>query len=260
MKNISRKYRYDAEFFSRTLAPELVLLPSADHDLPIFVAKQLLSADECDRLVTTLREREPNEKSEVEILQAHHDVRQLDERVADIVAKGSRNSLNYQLPVDVETAYRDSFNKVKRQIEDYFGVTLGQSSGSHALGYGPGGLYGLHADNCDPVFDSQGGIRSFAYKRSERQISTLLYLTDSVDEINARNQCIGGNLSFPFLRDENDEPLLVEPERGLFLAFPSHPVFAHEVHEVYEGFRMTIVDWYSAEVDTRPRDRSGEYP
>lgn len=251
MKNISQRYRYDADFFSQRLAPELVLLPPPDYESPIFIEEHVLSPDECDALVSKLLLSGPSGKSEVEIPDAHKNTDQLSDSVSDIVAKGSRNSLNYLLTPDIETVYRAAFEKARGKIERYYGVKLGPSSGAHVLGYGPGSLYGLHADNCDPVFDAQGGITSFVYKREERQISTLLYLTDSVDEIDGENQCIGGNLSFHFLRDEEDEPLLIQPKRGLLVAFPSNPIFAHEVHEVYEGFRMTIVDWYSAEFGHR---------
>lgn len=246
MKSISRRYRYDADFFSQRLASELVLLPSPDHESPVFIAEHLLSDDECDELVRSLQESGPSGKSEVEVISRHKDVHGLSEQVAHIVNKGSRNSVNYLLPADVATLYRAAFEKVRGKIEHYFGVRLGPSSGAHALGYGPGSLYGLHADNCDPLFDAQGNISSFVYKRAERQISTLLYLTDGVDEIVGENQCLGGNLSFHFLRDEQNEVFLVQPKRGLLVAFPSNPIFSHEVHEVYEGFRMTIVDWYSA--------------
>jgi SM-20-related protein len=82
----------------------------------------------------------------------------------------------------------------------------------------------------------------------DRQLSSVLFLTESVDVLTGEHQHIGGNLSFRFLLDDQGEMLLIEPKPGLLIVFPSNPIFSHEVHEVYtvsSGFRVTIVNWYA---------------
>lgn len=226
MKPISRKYNYDDEFFLGKLPPEARYLPDPFHDYPIFIEGSFLSKSDCTTLVEKLIASGP---------------------IADAgTGIGTRKSKQYLLPQDDKKTYEQAFLRVKPKIEDFFNATILSSEIAHGLGYKVGDRYDKHSDNCEPILDASGRILRFEYSIPNRQISTLLFLTDSVMDITGKLQCIGGNLSFPFIRDQQNEILIVEPRIGLFVAFPSNPIFVHEVHEVFEGFRMVIVDWHSA--------------
>jgi predicted 2-oxoglutarate/Fe(II)-dependent dioxygenase YbiX len=226
MKSISGIYIYDDEFFLERLPPETHYLPDPSHEYPIFMEESFFSHSDCTALVDKLFTSGPFADASTEI--------------------GVRKSKQYILPQEDKKQYDQAFLRTKPKIEAFFSATIKSSEVAHGLGYKVGDRYAKHSDNCEPVLDANGSILRFKYSMPHRQISTVLFLTDSVMDITGAYQCIGGNLSFPFIRDQHNEMLIVEPRIGLFVAFPSNPIFTHEVHEVFEGFRMTIVDWHSA--------------
>jgi len=226
MKQISQRYRFDASYFSEKIPSEAQYLPDPRHEYPVYLKHNLLDRVDCDQMV-----------SRFVAAGAHGPA---------MTERGDRKAEIYLLEGENESIYQGALEKIKQDIETFFSLRITGSTGSHGLGYNSGCLYGVHSDNCEPVLDDNGELLRFEYSRPDRQISSLLYLTDSVTEVTGDNHAVGGNLSFPFLRDEKDEMLLIEPEKGLFIAFPSNPIFAHEVHMVYEGYRMAIVDWLSA--------------
>ena len=228
MKNISQKYQYDEIYFEGKIPEEARYLPDPSHELPLYIEEGFFSPAVCDQMVSEFREAGSRAASPVSM---------------DI---GIRKTEHYDLDNKVMAAYQKAFERTKPKLEQFFRAQLIESAGAHALGYYPGGLYGAHCDNCNPLLDENGKLLKFQYTDPARQISIVLFLTDSVTEITGSNQAIGGNLSFPFLQDENNEMLLIEPRKGLFVSFTSNPVFGHEVHVVYEGYRMTIVDWHTA--------------
>ena len=226
MKPISRKYKYDDEFFLEKIPPGICYLPDPSHEYPIFMEESFFSRSDCTALVDNLSAAGP---------------------YADAVAKfGFRKSKQYVLAHENKKKYDQAFLRTKPKIEEFFSATILSSDIAHGLGYKVGDQYVKHSDKCEPVLDANKCLLRFRYTMPNRQISTILFLTDSVMNITGAHQCIGGNLSFPYIRDQHDEMLIVEPRAGLLVAFPSNPIFLHEVHEVFEGFRMTIVDWHSA--------------
>lgn len=142
--------------------------------------------------------------------------------------------------------YAEAFIRVRPQIESFFNVRLKKSDGLQALGYSPGCKYMLHADNCDPVFGDGGKWTGWKVTLPHRVISMILFLTDSVTDITGENECVGGHVTFNYLMDENTQPFRVVPNKGLLVAFPSTPLFSHEVHAVTEGYRISLVEWFSA--------------
>jgi hypothetical protein len=154
---------------------------------------------------------------------------------------------SFELEGEAKAMYQAGLESVAGELAEVFGVSLVGSAGAHGLGYTIGCKYDLHADNCDPEYDSGGNLIGFRHSMPSRHLSTLLFLGDSVEELTGDFQHVGGNLSFPFLVDEDNESLLIEPRCGLFVAFPSDPVYSHQVHEVYDVstyYRFAIVDWH----------------
>jgi predicted 2-oxoglutarate/Fe(II)-dependent dioxygenase YbiX len=242
MKYLSKQYRYDDAFFAGKI-PETAarVRPPSDEDLPVFVKHDFLSAGDCRRIAEQFLAAGPNDRPG-----------------ARAEAAGAlRKAFSFELTGEAKRLYTEALASVRPEVEAFFGAALGDSAGAHGLGYTPGCKYDLHADNCDPEFDASGALQGFRHVMPERHISSLLFLTDSVEELNGDYQHVGGNLSFRFLLDEQGEMLLIEPRQGLFVAFPSDPVFSHEVHEVYEvstGFRLAIVDWHACEPDDRGKN------
>lgn len=226
MKRICGTFNYDNEFFAGKLPEQTQYLPDDSRDFPFFVERGLLGPDVCADLVAKITGTGPAGDAGTGI--------------------GTRKSKQFALSPDVEAIYREAFSLVRPKIDAFFNSTILSSEVAHALGYEAGGRYDKHSDNCDPVLDANDRVVRFKYTLPKRQISSLLFLCDSVLDIAAPLQCIGGNVSFPFIFDEMNEILILEPKMGMFVAFPSNPVYAHEVHEVIEGFRMVIVDWHDA--------------
>lgn len=226
MKRISLNYTINDDFFAGKVPDETNYLPDPEHECPVFLEPALLSPTDCETLVDGMIKGGC---------------------VGDAgTGTGIRKSSQYLLARHEWTIYEQAFTRVKPKIERFYNASLSYSTGAHGLAYKPGDRYDVHCDNCEPVLDSHGKVIRFEHSLPNRQISTLLFLSDSVDNVTSPLQCMGGNLSFPFIADRNNDPLLVEPQAGLFVAFPSNPFFAHEVHEVLEGFRMVIADWHCA--------------
>lgn len=241
MRYISKQYEYDDTFLEKKIPAEAMLaICDTEHDIPIFVDETALSDVQCDKIIEAFLENGPSGRSYAE-------------KARDNIV---RKSHHFDLTGTNRSTYCAAIQRVRDKIGAYYSVILGDSDGAHGLGYGVGCKYSLHADNCDPVLDETGNVLHFEIKFPRRQISTILFLTDSVDEITAKYQHVGGNLSFDLLRDQNNNPLLIEPKKGHLVAFPSHPIYSQEVHEVYEvsdGYRFVIVDWFDAKRDNNPR-------
>jgi SM-20-related protein len=69
-----------------------------------------------------------------------------------------------------------------------------------------------------------------------------------VPKVEKFNQSSGGHVVFEYLKNEIGQPYTVVPRKGLFVAFPSTPLFSHSVSEVTDGYRISIVEWYDAEL------------
>ena len=234
VKYISRLYQYDDEFLAGKIPDEaIVAIPNMEHDIPVFIEHAFLSDDQCDRIIESFLRNGPGGTS----------------AATEVSNNTVRRSYHFDLNGDEKAIYNQAVQRIKCKIGDFYSVVLKGSDGAHGLGYGPGCKYNLHADNCDPVLDDAGEIQYFGITFPHRQISMILFLTDSVIELTGKYQHIGGNISFNLITDHNHDCVLIEPRKGCLVAFPSHPVFSHEVHEVYEvsdGYRFVIVDWYNA--------------
>lgn len=232
MKYISRRFRYDDEFFAGKIpASAIRARPPLDEDFPVLLKKNFLSVEECQLIADHFIAAGPNDRPG-----------------AGAEAEGVRKAYSFELTGEAKAIYEGALESMQVNVELFFGVSLAGSVGAHGLGYTAGCRYDLHADNCDPELDGSGSLQRFKHVMPNRHLSTLVFLTDSVEEMNGPYQHIGGNLSFRFLIDEKSEMLLIEPECGMFVAFPSDPVFSHEVHEIYAvstEFRLAIVDWHA---------------
>lgn len=240
MAPISRLLRYDAKYFAGRVPPESQFLTSFDSDYPVYIKEGLIPPEACDRIVANLRAAGPLGLAPMSVPDG-----------AENTALHDRSSRHTEFlvptPEDLKT-YVGAFESIRRDIEGFFKVKLGKSDGMQALGYPPGGRYELHADNCAPVFDARGRETGWTCNMPHRVISTVLFLTPTVPRPHELNECSGGELTFAFLLDRRNRPFTITPKKGLIVAFPSTPYFAHRVHPVKEGYRVTLVDWYGGKV------------
>lgn len=239
-KNISRLYRYNAAYFLPRIPPECRYLLSFDSDEPVFRKENFLEPAVCDALSKRLMSTGSAGKL------ALRDAAQGPN--ATEVRTKERNTDALLISLEDIALYRQAFEAIIPQIDDFFHVRLGASEGVQALGYSQGCRYRRHADSCNARVNWLGFIKDWVCLRPTRKISSILFLTDAVDRVTAPNQCTGGDVTFEYLRDPSDKPLTIRPQKGLFVAFPSHPLFSHEVHEVTDGYRITLVEWFDAEI------------
>jgi predicted 2-oxoglutarate/Fe(II)-dependent dioxygenase YbiX len=91
---------------------------------------------------------------------------------------------------------------------------------------GRGGRHGRHADNCRQ--NEHGDW--VANHTPQRDVSAIYYLNEAFE---------GGEIVFEL------QQLVVEPRRGLLLAFPSDADHVHEILPVRGGVRYTMAIWFT---------------
>jgi predicted 2-oxoglutarate/Fe(II)-dependent dioxygenase YbiX len=111
-------------------------------------------------------------------------------------------------------------------INPFYGVEVRDRERSQILHYGVGGHYIPHVDAETLYKDDLG--HDVWEKTLDRDLSIVYFLNDDF---------AGGELVFP------DLDLLIKPEAGTLVCFPSDHNFVHGVRPVTSGHRYTIVTW-----------------
>ncbi len=240
MKPISKKLRFDDRFLDKRIPDACRILNDFDSDYPIFLAEGFLSKDVCDRMAAALRATAPLGKAAIGVVGSDGYSPRLKpkERDTDVLMPG---------PLDL-MPYIDAFRRIAPKIESFFRIKLIRGEGPFALGYSKGCHYRLHADNCSVELDWLGRVKKWVLTKPDRIISTICFLSEAVERVTEANQCVGGDVSFDYLRDENNKPLRLKTRKGLLAAFPSTPYFSHRVFKVKGGYRISLVDWHKAEL------------
>jgi len=238
MKKISKLLRYNDLYLDPKIPDEAKFLGNTQSDYPFFIQEGVLPEKVCDAIVQNLLGS--GEQGDLEISQ------QEDQKEGSTLNAKVRDTQYFKMNVNDKSFYKKALEKMKPQIETFFDLKLSNSEGLQTLGYKTGGHYKLHADNCYPHFKDQK-FSHWELTKPYRKITTILFLTEAVLEVEKIGQHIGGNLSFDYLQNEDAEPFLLEPKKGMFLAFPSNPYFSHTVYGVLEGFRVSLVEWHDAE-------------
>lgn len=169
-------------------------------------------------------------------------------RVYNSDGTGSRIDLNsrytHSYPLSVLPDSRALDRKITRAINDVVrsrapNRAVGAPHPMQILGYEERCLFRAHADNS--VFTPGGWFRNDPL----RDITGVLYLSDSVDFVTGPNQYSGGDIMFPNIVDADKKPLSVRPKKGSLLVFPSFPAYVHQVNVITNGYRLAIVNWWS---------------
>ncbi|MGE3275730.1 MAG: prolyl hydroxylase family protein [Vicinamibacterales bacterium] len=150
------------------------------------------------------------------------------------IARDVRRVETLDLPPEVSDDLDRRFDRLRPELERFFGVPLGWAEPATALRYRPGDFYRAHRDRVTSLD---------AFYRS-RRISAVLFANDATTPP-AAGGFSGGALRFHGLMEGNAGPgqaIDVPPLAGTLLAFRSETL--HEVLPVHDGRRITVVTWF----------------
>ena len=111
-------------------------------------------------------------------------------------------------------------------INPFYKVEVRDCEPSQILHYGVGGHYIPHVD-AETLYKDDNGLELWE-KTLDRDLSVVYFINDDYS---------GGELFFPAL------DLVIEPEAGTLVCFPSDHNYIHGVRPVTSGHRYTIVTW-----------------
>lgn len=215
MEKISKLYSYDKEYFEdNIISTFLEIFGEPSSDYPIYIKEDFFKPNICDQIVKRLRAVKPIGSSTV----SNYSYSKVD--------YATRNSIQLDISEQLRELYEKKFNIIKDEISDFFKVVLINNEGLQGLGYEVGGLFNWHADNASFATDEEGYFRNWKLVFKDRQISTVFFMSENVEEITKENQYSGGELVFKYLLDEKGKPLTLRPQKGTLVAFPSNPQFA----------------------------------
>ncbi|MBN2869669.1 MAG: 2OG-Fe(II) oxygenase [Campylobacterales bacterium] len=206
-------------------------LPNPYHDFPYMVLEGVLSPSEC-RAITeaALADREA--------VAAELRGRALDTAI--------RKTDIHTLSPEHLAIYEHRFAAVRREIEEFFALSLGKGTDVQVLGYEKGSFYVRHADDSSELRDAEGNTVGFRPVAPERKLTTVLFTTSYTPHPSDPDHFSGGELLFNYLCDEHDNTITLRPEAGDMVVFLSNPYFSHEVLPVREGYRLSLVQWHNA--------------
>lgn len=147
------------------------------------------------------------------------------------LAKSVRNCLTVEF-TDLKTRLEESVQVLATEhVEPHFDIHIRAVQEMQFLKYRPGGYFMVHADG-EMIAEHEG--RKQWVKHQDRDVSVLLYL-------NASSEYEGGLLRFP------RQHILIKPELGMAVAFPSDHRFMHAAQEITSGTRYVVATWLSCE-------------
>lgn len=130
-------------------------------------------------------------------------------------------------------------NAVQNAVRGWMGLTEATTQPAHSLqvlGYEERCLFRTHCDNC--VYDG-----TWHQNDIQRDVTSLVYLTDSVQQVTGPAQFSGGELLFDNIQADG-YTLTLRPRKGQMVLFPSHPMYTHQVLPVTKGYRVALVNWF----------------
>lgn len=128
--------------------------------------------------------------------------------------------------------------EVERCAQTWWGKTSTPTHSPQILGYEERCKFLSHCDNS--IWNHPAWMRNDPL----RDISGILYVSDCVALPTATNQYSGGHLVMDNIHTAAG-PVRVFPQKGKFVAFPSHPMYRHQVTPVVRGYRVAFVNWWS---------------
>ncbi len=206
-------------------------LPNTYHDFPYMVLEGVLSPTEC-RAITEAA------LADKEAVQAELRGKSLDTAI--------RKTDIHTLSAEHRAIYARRFEAVRREIEEFFALSLTKATDVQVLGYESGSFYVKHSDDASELRDHEGNIVGYKTVAPERKLTTVLFTTSYTPHPTDRDHFSGGELLFNYLCDQHGNTITLRPEAGDMVVFLSNPYFSHEVLPVKEGFRLSLVQWHDA--------------
>jgi predicted 2-oxoglutarate/Fe(II)-dependent dioxygenase YbiX len=144
-----------------------------------------------------------------------------------VVNKKIRDTQKVHLPVAMseKLAQIDAIS-ILAYINPFYEIEVRDREPSQVLHYGVGGHYIPHVD-AETLYKDEIGLDMWE-KTLDRDLSVVYFLNDDF---------AGGELVFPAL------DLVIKPEAGKLVCFPSDHHYIHGVNPVTSGHRYTIVTW-----------------
>ena len=131
-----------------------------------------------------------------------------------------RTIMNTPGVADLDAGLYKAFSDVMSDLmADNPFVNVKRDEGYAIMRYGPGDSCGIHSDTWQDL------------QVTQRVVSGIITLNDDF---------VGGELLFP------RQGVVVRPEAGMVLMFPSSHAFPHEVRAVASGYRYAVVTWMGA--------------
>jgi len=115
---------------------------------------------------------------------------------------------------------------IREFINPFYQVEVGDREPSQILHYGTGGHYIAHVD-AETLFKDDDGLELWE-KTLDRDLSVVYFLNDDF---------VGGELVF------SEIELVIKPQAGTLVCFPSDHHYIHGVNPVTAGHRHTLVTW-----------------
>ncbi len=144
-----------------------------------------------------------------------------------VVNKKIRDTQEVQLPNAIREKLRNIDDAtIQAFINPFYKIEVRDREPSQILHYGIGGHYIPHVD-AETLYKDDIGLDMWE-KTLDRDLSVVYFLNDNF---------IGGELVFPEL------DLIIKPEAGTLVCFPSDHYYIHGVNPVISGHRYTIVTW-----------------
>lgn len=232
-EQISNKV-YCSSFLNNIDIPTKIL-PNPYLDYPYLIIKDFLGEDICNEINNSIREKSNFISAKL---------RNIDIAIEEVLDTNIRDTKLYELSDLYKNIYLNRFKQIQNQIEDFFSLALTTSTDIQVLEYKKGSFYKAHSDDSSMIYKDDKLV-GFVPVAPQRKITTVLFTTN-YDLKPTQNSFLGGELKFNYLYDENFQNIEYKPSKGDMLIFLSNPYFTHEVMEVKDGYRLTLVQWHDA--------------
>lgn len=219
--------------FLNSLDIETKLLPNPYYDYPFLIIKDFFSSEICEEIVKSIREDDDAIDAKVKA-----------ENYENHIDKDIRKTKIYKLHKEHRKLYNRVFKEFQPKIEEYFNLALTTSTRIQVLEYTKGSFYVAHSDDSNMIINNDELV-GFKCVANNRKVTTVLFAT-SCSEKSEKNSFSGGELVFNYLYDKEGNRVKLSPQAGDMVVFLSNPYFTHEVLEVKDGYRLSIVQWHDA--------------
>lgn len=143
------------------------------------------------------------------------------------VNKDIRDTQEVDLPAPIAAKLASLVDtSIVALINPFYAVQVRDAEAPHILHYGAGGHYSAHVD-AETLYKDDTGLDLWE-KTLDRDLSVVFFLNADFT---------GGELVFPSL------DLVITPEPGTLVCFPSDHNYIHGVNPVTSGHRYTLVTW-----------------